>query len=467
MSKIEVNTVEPQCGSTLTLGACGQTVALGSGASATGFGATGAVNWDTANIKTATFTAVSGNGYFCNTTAGAFNITLPASPTAGDIVGLKDYAGTFGTYSLTIDRNGSKLDGFAGNRALDTANTSLSVVYVDSTQGWKSVEEGTGYIGESYVVATSTGTVTTSGNCKIHTFTGPGTFTVSSLASTPANNAVAYVVVAGGGGGGGGNQFSGDYEGGGGGAGGFREGSTNPVTPYTASPLAAACSGLTVTATDYPITVGGGGPFATPPLCTTPGVKGNDAVFSTITSTGGGGGGTRNTPSGAPNGGQPGGSGGGAGQADSPCHQLFFGAGDTPATPVAQGFPGGKGNLNPNPPSASGGGGGGGATVVGGNSPVPAPDNIGGSGGTGATTSISGTPTAYGGGGGGSGYNCGGAAGTGGGGTGSTYPSVAGTSGGDNTGGGGGGGGSGDNHPTATPGGAGGSGIVIIRYKFQ
>ena len=50
MSKIEVNTVEPQCGTTLTLGACGQTVALGSGASQTGFGRTGTVNWDTASI---------------------------------------------------------------------------------------------------------------------------------------------------------------------------------------------------------------------------------------------------------------------------------------------------------------------------------------------------------------------------------------------------------------------------------
>ena len=31
MSKIEVNTVEPQCGTTLTLGGSGDTVTLGSG----------------------------------------------------------------------------------------------------------------------------------------------------------------------------------------------------------------------------------------------------------------------------------------------------------------------------------------------------------------------------------------------------------------------------------------------------
>ena len=133
-----------QSGTTVTLGASGDTVALASGASQTGFGRTGTVDWQTGSIKTATFTAVSGNGYFCNTTAGAFDIELPASPSAGDIVGLKDYAGTFATYNLTIDRNGSKLDSNAGNRVLNTDQRSLTMVYVDGTQGWKSVEEGTG-----------------------------------------------------------------------------------------------------------------------------------------------------------------------------------------------------------------------------------------------------------------------------------------------------------------------------------
>ena len=73
MSKIEVNTVEPQCGTTLTLGGSGDTVTLGSGASQSGFGRTGTVDWQTGSIKTATFTAVSGEGYFCNTTAGSFD----------------------------------------------------------------------------------------------------------------------------------------------------------------------------------------------------------------------------------------------------------------------------------------------------------------------------------------------------------------------------------------------------------
>ena len=119
MSKIEVNTVEPQCGTTLTLGASGDTVTLGSGASQSGFGRTGSVNWQTTK-KTANFTATSGEGYFCDTSGGAFTLTLPSSPSAGDIVGLRDYASTFATNNLTIGRGGSNLNGTAADKALDT-----------------------------------------------------------------------------------------------------------------------------------------------------------------------------------------------------------------------------------------------------------------------------------------------------------------------------------------------------------
>jgi hypothetical protein len=43
----------------------------------------GSVTWDT-TAKTSGFTAVSGNGYFCNTTSAAFTVTLPSSPSAGE-----------------------------------------------------------------------------------------------------------------------------------------------------------------------------------------------------------------------------------------------------------------------------------------------------------------------------------------------------------------------------------------------
>ena len=229
-SKVKVNTVETESGSTLTLGKSGDTVTLASGASQSGFGRNGSVNWQT-SIKTSAFTAVSGEGYFCNTSSAAFTVTLPASPSVGDIVAIKDYGSSFSTNNLTIARNGSNMNGSAADTVRRSDNESLTMVYADATQGWLSVEEGTGFIGESFVAATG-GTITTCGNCKIHTFTGPGCFTVSTIASAPANNIFSYMVVAGGGG----SAGSPPGSSGGGGAGGFRE-LKSPVTPYTASPL--------------------------------------------------------------------------------------------------------------------------------------------------------------------------------------------------------------------------------------
>ena len=70
--------IASQSGTTITLGASGDTVTLASGASQSGFGRTGTVDWQTSSIKTATFTAANGEGYFANTSGGAFTMNLPA-----------------------------------------------------------------------------------------------------------------------------------------------------------------------------------------------------------------------------------------------------------------------------------------------------------------------------------------------------------------------------------------------------
>jgi hypothetical protein len=212
-STIKVNNIQNQCGAniankcgtTITLGASGDTITLACGASQTGFGRTGTVDWDT-TAKTSAFTAVSGNGYFVNTTSAAITMTLPASPSAGDIVAFKDYAGTFATNNLTIARNGSNLDGNAGDKVVSTNNQNFTMVYVDGTQGWIATSSGTGTIGiiPSFITATG-GTVTCCGDYKIHTFTGPGTFTVCSVGNPVGSDSVDYLVVAGGGSGGTGN----------------------------------------------------------------------------------------------------------------------------------------------------------------------------------------------------------------------------------------------------------------------
>ena len=106
-STIKVNTITTESGSTLTVGGCGKTVALASGASQTGFGRTGTVDWQTGSIKTTTFTAANGKGYFADTSSGAITMNLPAG-TAGNIVSVADYTNTFQTHNLTITPNGSQ-----------------------------------------------------------------------------------------------------------------------------------------------------------------------------------------------------------------------------------------------------------------------------------------------------------------------------------------------------------------------
>ena len=87
-------------------------------------------------VKTSGFTAVAKQGYFCDTTSAAFTATLPASATQGDFIQFIDYAGTFDTNNLTIGRNGHKIQGVAEDLTVSVERAGLTLVYVDSTQGW-------------------------------------------------------------------------------------------------------------------------------------------------------------------------------------------------------------------------------------------------------------------------------------------------------------------------------------------
>ncbi len=135
MSKIKVNTIAPRSGTTVTLGESGDTIALGACASQTGFGRTGTVDWCT-TAKTSPLTAVSGKGYFVNTCGGVVTVTLPSSPSAGDIVSISDYKNTFACNAVTIGRNGSKINGGCFDATLNTNGQSVTLVYVDGTRGW-------------------------------------------------------------------------------------------------------------------------------------------------------------------------------------------------------------------------------------------------------------------------------------------------------------------------------------------
>ena len=326
MSKIEVDAIDKQSGSTLTLGGSGTAVTLACGATQTGFGRTGTVDWDT-TPKTATFTAINGDGFFCNTTSGGFTANLPAG-VAGAIVSFADYANTWNTGNLTISPNGSdKIGGVNEDVVLNTQGQSVTFVFADSTQGWLNVQDSTSNErGKAYITATG-GTTSTCGDFKFHKFTGPGTFCVSAGGNAGGSNTVQTLIVAGGGGGG----FGQNCYGGGGGAGGLRNISCVPVSVQ-----------------GYPVVVGAGGTAgnaATP----TPSGNGNPSSVISNTSAGGGrGGSSHSTTPGASHSACSGGSGGGA--AGRPGYGTA-GTGNTP--PVS-------------PPQGNNGGGNGGTTSGGG-----------------------------------------------------------------------------------------------------
>ena len=486
MSEVKVNKITPRtnCGTT-TLGDSGDTINIPAGVTisnngtATGFGATGAVNWDVASIKTVDFTATAGVGYFVDTaTTGAVDVTLPASPTAGDVVGVADYAKNFGTANCTLIRNGSNIGGMAVDATMTTDGVAITLVYVDGTKGWIVTDSGNQSDAPTaqYVAATG-GCITTCGNFKVHTFLSPGTFTVTSGGNPTGSSTVDYMIVAGGGGGNSRNSknpnYPGRYSGGGGGAGGWRASSGAASGCYSAGPAtlvgpvsAYAVSGTPASPGAYAVVVGGGGPSPSVPstdAAATPGVA--SSVFCK-TSAGGGGGGY-GAGSGFQGNADNGGSGGGAGANVS----STIGSGNTPPTTPPQGQDGGTGTSA----AATAGGGGGGAGGSGGagtGNPGP-PDATGGDGGAGVPSNISFSSVSYAGGGGGcagypggSGTMTGGAGGAGGGGAGGQVSPTNGVAGTVNTGGGGGGVG-GTGSCGTCKGGNGGSGIVILRYKYQ
>ena len=96
--------------------------------------AAGGTSWQT--IKTSGFTAAAGEGYFCNTTSGAFTATLPASPSLGDEVTFVDYAATFDTNNLTVGRNSKPIMGTAEDLTVAVERAGLTLVFVDDTNGW-------------------------------------------------------------------------------------------------------------------------------------------------------------------------------------------------------------------------------------------------------------------------------------------------------------------------------------------
>ena len=218
------------------------------------------LDWQS-SVETSSFTAVTGKGYFVNTTNAGITVTMPSSPIAGDSIGIIDYAGTASTNTITLSSS-NNIEGSSSEKIVNYTRGAIRISYSDATQGWlvsAAANEGTS-------------------------------------ALNPAPFEVHFLVVAGGGGGG--KTY---YGGGGGGAGGLR-------TSYAPSGGGANAESplLLLPANNYTITVGDGGPGMS---------NGNNssitgASINDIESTGGGYGGNGTS---SPQDGGSGGSGGGGG----------------------------------------------------------------------------------------------------------------------------------------------------------
>ena len=270
--------------------------------------ASGGTDWQS-SIKTSAFTAVAGEGYWINTSGGAFTITLPSSASVGDEIEFVDYLRSWGTNAVTININGLKFQSGTVNPIYDVNNQAVKIVYSGATNGWI-----------------------------------PTSDEASDLEGLTIYDAE-YLAVAGGGSGGSRNS-------GGGGAGGF-------LTNFGGTAISLQVG------TTYTVTVGAGG--SQPPTETV----GNDGVNSvlsgagitTITAIGGGGGGRGSTV------GRDGGSGGGSGcfnisasGSGTADQGNDGGVGDGNRSPYAAGGGGGASAVGGN--GTSGGGGAGGAGLA-------------------------------------------------------------------------------------------------------
>lgn len=83
-------------------------------------------------VSGTTQSAISGYQYVLTNTGASTTVTLPASPTNGDIIWITN---TTSRTDHVIDRNGQNIIGLAQNMTIDTANANIRLRFI-STIGW-------------------------------------------------------------------------------------------------------------------------------------------------------------------------------------------------------------------------------------------------------------------------------------------------------------------------------------------
>ncbi len=174
----------------------------GSSISLGGSGSAKHLDWQALTVAdgSTTLTATAGKGYFLDTNTGVIEVFLPSSPSRGDTIVLVDYGGTFATNQCIINTGGQIIDSTHQVQILKvtTNNAVVELIYVDANKGYLVklnqaagstpsgvMNDAGGYDTQGFMEATG-GTVTTSGDFKIHTFTGDGNFVVTSAGGNSA-----------------------------------------------------------------------------------------------------------------------------------------------------------------------------------------------------------------------------------------------------------------------------------------
>ena len=85
-------------------------------------------------LKSANYTAVVGE--FITVTAAGITITLPATPSAGDTVTIKDGTGAAASSTFTVGRNGENIASSATDLIFDRNYVEITMTYLNGTIGW-------------------------------------------------------------------------------------------------------------------------------------------------------------------------------------------------------------------------------------------------------------------------------------------------------------------------------------------
>lgn len=87
------------------------------------------------------YTASSRDEIFTDTLTNSdtMTITLPSSPVIGNRVKIIDGKNDWSANNVTIDRNGSNIDGLSSDFTLNVGGSWIEFIYMDATEGWRTI----------------------------------------------------------------------------------------------------------------------------------------------------------------------------------------------------------------------------------------------------------------------------------------------------------------------------------------